>query len=251
MPLAVGWVLALLAIAAFSALGSWQLQRMGYKQTLLDEVAAVLAQRTPVPMATAMDPARTGGHDWIELQGRFAAQPPLLLDNQLREGQAGVRVYRLFLLAQGGSVLVDMGWLSLQGRRVLPSAQVLGGSFLDQSLQVRGLLAPPPAVGLALGQAMGPQDGTWLLTRIDMDAIAALQGPAGTPLVPRVLKLDPDLPIGFERDLDILPNTVPPDRHMGYAVQWFGLALAVLVTALVLTLRSRRRTTPRHGKMDA
>ncbi len=251
MPLAVGWVLALLVIAAFSALGAWQLQRMQYKRTLLDEVAAVLAQRMPVPWATVLDAGRAGSYDWIELNGRFAAQPPLLLDNQLREGQAGVRVYRLFLPAQGGSVLVDMGWLSLQGRRVLPTAQVLGGTFLDQSLQLRGLLAPPPAVGLALGKAMGEQDGTWLLTRIDMDAIAALQGPAGKPLAPRVLKLDPDLPIGFERDLEILPNTMPPERHMGYAVQWFGLALAVLVTALVLTLRSRRRTPPRHGKMDA
>ncbi len=59
-------------------------------------------------------------------------------------------------------------------------------------------------------------------------------------LAPRVLKLDPDLPLGYARDLDILPNTLPPERHIGYAVQWFGLAGAVFVTALVLTWRSRR-----------
>ena len=63
-------------------------------------------------------------------------------------------------------------------------------------------------------------------------------------LAPRVLKLDPAqaLPAAgpaYARDLDILPNTLPPQRHLGYAVQWFGLAIAVLVTALVLTFRKR------------
>ncbi|HJS34801.1 MAG TPA: SURF1 family cytochrome oxidase biogenesis protein, partial [Pseudoxanthomonas sp.] len=65
----------------------------------------------------------------------------------------------------------------------------------------------------------------------------ALKLPA---LAPRLLKLDPDLPLGYARDLDVLPNTLPPERHIGYAVQWFGLAGAVLVTALLLTWRSRR-----------
>ena len=64
-------------------------------------------------------------------------------------------------------------------------------------------------------------------------------------LAPRILKLDPAQALGpgpaYARDLDILPNTLPPERHLGYAVQWFGLALAVLVTALVLTFRKTRR----------
>ncbi|WP_343239036.1 SURF1 family cytochrome oxidase biogenesis protein, partial [Stenotrophomonas sp.] len=56
----------------------------------------------------------------------------------------------------------------------------------------------------------------------------------------RVLRLDPALPFGDARDLDLLPNTLPPQRHLGYAVQWFGLALTVLVVALVLERRRRR-----------
>ena len=43
-----------------------------------------------------------------------------------------------------------------------------------------------------------------------------------------------------ERDLAILANTLTPERHLGYAVQWFGLAITVLVVALVLTLRKKR-----------
>jgi cytochrome oxidase assembly protein ShyY1 len=57
----------------------------------------------------------------------------------------------------------------------------------------------------------------------------------------RVLRLDPALPGGYARDLELLPNTLPPSRHLGYAVQWFGLALTVLVVALVLEFRRHRR----------
>ena len=57
----------------------------------------------------------------------------------------------------------------------------------------------------------------------------------------RVLRLDPALPFGHARDLDLLPNTLPPARHLGYAVQWFAMALAVLVIAAVLQWRTRRR----------
>ena len=54
-----------------------------------------------------------------------------------------------------------------------------------------------------------------------------------------MLRLDPALPMGYARDLEVLPNTLTPDRHRGYAVQWFGLALATLLTALFLAFRRR------------
>jgi cytochrome oxidase assembly protein ShyY1 len=87
---------------------------------------------------------------------------------------------------------------------------------------------------------VSPQaDGNLLATSLDHAMLkSALKLPA---LAPRVLRLDPALKVGYLRDLNILPNTLPPERHLGYAVQWFGLALAVLITALVLTLRRRRR----------
>ena len=36
-------------------------------------------------------------------------------------------------------------------------------------------------------------------------------------------------------------NTMPPERHLGYAVQWFGLALTVLVVAATLTFRMKKK----------
>lgn len=239
--LLLGWVLALAAITAFAALGAWQLGRQHEKQAMLDAVQRVLGERRAQPLAVATDPARVRDYDWAEGEGVFAARAPLLLDNQLRDGRPGVRVYRVFRPDAGGVLLVDLGWLQLAGDRALPARETLDAPREGLRLAVRGLLAPPPSSGLAVGDAMTDRGDTWLMARIDRIAIARALGEADDGIAPRVLRLDPALPFGHARDLDILPNTLPPERHLGYAVQWFALALAVLVTALVLTFRKARR----------
>ena len=74
---------------------------------------------------------------------------------------------------------------------------------------MRGLLAQPPSPGLRLGDGIAPAGDGWLLTRVEPAAVARAAGLDGT-LAPRVLRLDPALPIGHPRDLDVLPNTLPP-----------------------------------------
>ena len=233
--LVVGWAAALAAIALFVNLGLWQSRRAVEKQAMLDAAAAVMTDRTPQPLSLAGDAARAREYDWAAGSGTFDARDALLLDNQQRNRRAGVRVYRIFVPAQGDPMLVDLGWLPLSGDRTLPEIPNLDG---PQAL--RGLLVPPPSSGLALGPAMAKQGDVWLMTRVDLAAIASETG-LSVPLAPRVLRLDPDLRIGYERDLELLPNTLPPDQHRGYAVQWFALAAAVLATALILTFRKRRR----------
>ncbi|KFN51609.1 hypothetical protein N790_14640, partial [Arenimonas malthae CC-JY-1] len=77
----------------------------------------------------------------------------------------------------------------------------------------------------------------WLAMRLEPGAVAAAwQLPA---LAPRVLRLDPALPLGHERDLELLANTLSPDKHRGYALQWFGLAAAAAAITLLLWFRKR------------
>jgi cytochrome oxidase assembly protein ShyY1 len=233
-----GWLLALAVIVLFSRLGFWQLDRMHEKQAMLDAVHGVLQLRQALPLAAAADPARSANYDWSAGDGRFVDLPPILLDNQGRDERSGVRAYRVFQPEAGAPLLVELGWLPLPGDRKLPTVP-----RPDTVTRVTGLLAPPPSAGLAHGAAVAQPDGTLLAVALQPTALRQPLHLAA--LAPRVLKLDPAqaLPAGgptYARDLDILPNTLPPERHLGYAVQWFGLALAVLITALVLTLRKRR-----------
>jgi cytochrome oxidase assembly protein ShyY1 len=234
MPPWLGWTLALLAAAGFARLGFWQLARMHEKEALLASVQAVLAQRIPQPISLASDPSRQRGFDWTAGRGHFAEAPAVLLDNQSRDERAGVRAYRLFVPESAAPVLVELGWLPLSGDRAMPQVATIKGD-----VEVRGLLLPPSSPGLVAAIANRTPTGEILATALNAPELPRLLGVAKLPS--RVLRLDPAMKgIGYARDLDVLPNTLPPSRHLGYAVQWFALAIAVLATAAVLTFRKPR-----------
>lgn len=232
----VAWTMTLLLAAGFCGLGVWQLQRMHEKQDLLDQAAQ--ARRQLLPLAQGLAGAAVGPQS---VHGRGEWLPMrVLLDNQIRHGQAGLRVYQPLRAVQGGAtVLVDLGWKAWPPDRRMPDIPVARGG-----VSVRGLLVAPPSSGLALGPAMtrGTLPDSWLATRLELPEVGRVV--CGCDISSRVLRLDPALPVGFERDLELLSNTLPPSRHLGYAVQWFAMALALLV--IVGTLRWRRRT-PRNG----
>ncbi len=224
------WLLALVVATGFSALGFWQLQRMHAKEALLAQMppdraaAATLAQAARQPATLR----------WVHDRLHFLPAT-VLLDNQLRDGRPGLKVYQAAQAdAQGTVVLVDLGWLPMPGTRDLPAMAPLRGE-----VDVQGLWAPPPSPGIALGPALADtsQTGVWLATRLEPAAVAAKLGVPPARLATHVLRLDPALPLGHVRDLELLPNTLPPARHLGYAVQWFGLALAVLIAAALLHRR--------------
>lgn len=235
LPLSVGWGLAAMAIALFCALGTWQLGRRAEKQAMLEAVQRVLAQRRAEPLTIAGDSKRTRSYDWVEGEGSFAAAPVVLLDNQQRDGRPGVRAYALFESARALPLLVELGWLPLPLDRTLPQVDIPPVS------RVTGLLMPPPAIGMVRASVQAPSERVLLVTAVDSPELAHRLGV--DRIAPRILRLDPALSIGYPRDFNILPNTLPPERHLGYAVQWFGLAAAVLATALILTFRSRRVPT--------
>jgi len=227
------WAFALLLIAGFCSLGRWQLHRAETKQAMLDQAGKTLREKRALPLSEAQ--ARDAhGYDWVSAHGRLMASPVLLLDNQRRGEAVGVHVLAVLRPREGLAQLVDLGWLPVPGNRGMPQPRLPAGE-----VEISGLLAPPPGAGIAIGPGYTPvepvgREPRWLLTRVD---IAALSKELKVPLAARVLRLDPALELGYARDLELLPNTLPPERHRGYALQWFGLAFATLVAALFVTFR--------------
>ena len=58
----------------------------------------------------------------------------------------------------------------------------------------------------------------------------AIEKTTGVTLFPRELRLDVDQPAGFRRDWPVV--NVSPQKHKGYAVQWFTMAAALLLFAV-------------------
>ena len=234
------WALALGLCALFVRAGFWQASRADQKEAQLSAATAVLSVRSPVPL----DQARQRMPAWVSIEGRFADAPPLRLDNQRRGERVGVHVYRAFETVDGWRLWVDLGWRPLPPDRRLPAETALppGG------VRLAGLLVPPPSAGLPIGPALSPApDGGWLALRLSPEALAAAweapgatatsSAPDGRRLDAAVLRLDPRIGMGYERDLDLLTNTLSPDKHRGYALQWFGFAVGLLLLSLYLQFR--------------
>lgn len=225
-------VAALLLAGAFGALGAWQWQRGDDKERMLARWQAALVA-PPLPLAAALEqadgmPARSAG------AGRFVAGATVLLDNQVREGRVGVMVLSLFQ-PEGAhrALLVNRGWIALDAERRLAATP----GDVAGTVQVSGLLAPPPSAGLRVDNVPWQAGAAPpLLNWVDLPTLARQ---FGHELFPGVLLLDAEAPFGYARNWQPLPNTLPPERHRGYAVQWFGLALTVLVVYGVM--RSRHK----------
>jgi surfeit locus 1 family protein len=220
--------------AGFVRIGLWQADKGERKAALIGRFEAAAGQAEPEPLAQALAaadaelPRRTHGR--VEFPDEL---PWLLLDNQRHQGRIGVRAYRIGASA-GRHLLVEFGWLPFEPQRQLP-----GLPAAAPPAELEGLLLAPPSAGLRLGTAPALQRGAQppaLLTWLDPQAIGQQ---LGIPLPARVLRPAPELAFGFARSFEALPNTLPPERHHGYAVQWYGLAAAVAAIALWLTWRSR------------
>lgn len=254
---AFGTVLMVLGVVAFSALGNWQWQRARWKELLLLDYAETM-QNAPTDLAPVLDagprlPLRadvmfdtvegvdtpaTPGYSLplrVRASGRFAPGDEVLLDNQVLDGRAGVMVYtRYEIEGAAHSVLVNRGWLPWDAQRTRPAV----APAPDVAVDIVGTLMPPPASGWRLANpefaraAPAP-----LLTRLDIGSLREQMNPA---LFEGVVLLDADQAHGFTRHWRALPNTLPPERHRGYAVQWFGLALASVVIWMVMMWRKPR-----------
>ncbi|HET9484532.1 MAG TPA: SURF1 family protein [Xanthomonadales bacterium] len=228
----LAWIVsALLLATGFAALGAWQLERARWKSDYLAAHAAALAA-PPAGFAAAAGrapPHRVAG------EGRYDDAVTVLLDNRLRDGRAGIEVLTLFRPADGAApLLVDRGWLPLPADRTVPPIAPAGAA----PVEVSGLRVAAPSTGLAIGRlefARGAPPPLW--PRLDTARLGEL---LGEPVDARVVLLDDAAPHGFARAWPALPNTLPPERHRGYAVQWFALAATVLVVASLLLFRRRR-----------
>lgn len=221
------------ATALFTGLGVWQLDRAREKG---DIVAALeRGERAPV---TAL-PADAGkfaelAYRRVRVTGELRGQHQFLLDNRIHDGRAGFDVLVPLVRGNGDTILVDRGWVPVTVERE-PARPIR--LALEGEVEVRGRLWRP-SPGFALGPAVTREGGGWprLVTRIDYDALGST---LGRDLLPAVIRLDPSLPWALESRP--LTPAFGPMRHVGYAVQWFALALTVVVVAAVLWCRRKRR----------
>jgi len=227
---------ALAAMSLFAGLGVWQVERAGEKQALVDKLGSDAgAPHTRLPSGT--EALRDMAFERIRVAGRFETGRQFLLDNRILDGRTGYDVLVPLRLADGRLVLVDRGWVPAGPGRA-PSAPV--GLDATGPVVVTGRVWLPES-GIGLGQALAPPGtSAWprTATRVDFEAMGRALGHA---LAPAVIRASGNAP-WILRSRPLSPH-FGPRRHYGYALQWFALALTVLIVTLWQSLRRRRERT--------
>ena len=201
-------MLALLGIAVFFALGSWQIRRAHEKEALFAAFDAASAQQ-PVAFERAREVANATTYPLVEITGTYDADHAYVLDDQVRDGKAGVMLFDIFSPSAGGaSLLVNRGFLARDARGAVPAIPPPPSGVRT----LHALYAPPPGSGLRMGGNALPRQASWPKTTIYLD-VAEVSADLGRALDPRVL-LDTgndDAAAGFVRQWR--PEVFPPERH--------------------------------------
>ena len=222
-------VCAVPALTVLVGLGVWQLQRLEWKEGIIADRTARLAQPA-VPLADVpADGWQTYEMRRVTAEGRFLHDRSLELASKSFGGRPGVHIVTPLRLADdSGTVLIDRGWAPPRGDR-----------------RPGEIGAPPGPVRLTGilrggGRTSGwvpdnePAKGIWFF--VDPPAMAAALGlPEARPYILEIEKPDRDnvYPVGGRTVTEIRNN------HLQYAITWFGLALALIAVYVVYHLKRR------------
>ncbi len=213
-------------IALMVRLGFWQLQRAREKETLLQDFAR--GQKQVYPLQGSESLVQLPRYQTIQLHGRWRQRPVILLENRFVDERPGFDLMLLFQPKQGPMVLVNQGWVAQPPVSVkVPSGEVA----------VIGRVDEYPRPGMVLGEpfaGVSPEADIWSSPYVDA---SSLQQRLQQPVAPRILLAD--RPVVQTAVPHWKPATMPPEKHRGYAFQWFSMAAVLAGIGLWLWMKKR------------
>jgi surfeit locus 1 family protein len=204
--------LALLPVLAILiGLGTWQVQRLQWKNDLLARFA--IAEASPATPLT--DPP--ADYTKVFVDGRFLYDREAMLWVEVRGTTLGGFLLTPLQRDAGPPLLVDRGWVPMEGGVIARP---------EGPVRVEGYIRPGETAG-----AMSATDDTARrrFYTFDPAVIGAAIGVAD--LAPYGLVAMGPLTGTLPQPAQAMPE--PPNSHLGYVITWYGLALAALGVFIV------------------
>lgn len=231
-PSLFNFLLAIVVASLLSGLGIWQLQRADEKKQMqLDSEQR--KNDLPLTLELPFKADENLRFRSMRVEGTFINSKQFVLDNQVLDHQVGYHIFTPLLLSDAKTVLlVDRGWLPLQGsREQLPEISVG-----EEPREVVGTIYVPYGKAYSLGTV--DNDGLdWprLIQYLDFEQLEAR---LGMEVLPITLRINPEQKDAFDAQWPLVASRssgqLSYEVHIGYAVQWFALAATVLVILLIL-----------------
>ncbi|MEZ5848785.1 MAG: SURF1 family cytochrome oxidase biogenesis protein [Geminicoccaceae bacterium] len=214
-----GWaatLLSFLALVVLVSLGTWQVQRLFWKEALIAGIEEGLAA-PPVDLADGVP----GDYRQVFANGRILAEPRLFFGSLVRNGEGGTLLLGVFEDEAGRQWLVERGWIpewavadAKDGRFDVEGDVAFGA--ITRPVRRSGPFTPDPDLETGRIFAEVPEEVNERFGTTVGDTVLVLRTRLATRSAPT------ELPLLSAVDADL------PNNHLGYVVTWYGLAAALV-----------------------
>ncbi len=222
--------LIIATIAFLVSLGLWQLDRADQKRTI--EAAIVNANTGPVELIANGRELLDKEYYDVRLQGNYLSDKQFIYDNQIVDQVSGYYVLTPFILTdQLGVILVNRGFIPWNGQR-----ERLADIAVDSVSREIKVQVSSPIKRMELKATDVSRQFPVLIQAIDFDVLEEV---SKLKFVKVVGLLDPSSSDGYVRKWE--PYTGSIEKHIGYAIQWFLMALVLAIIGLRIGLKRRKK----------
>ncbi len=221
-------VAATVVIIIMLMLGNWQLSRAQEKEVRQQRLDR-LSQQPVISLPTTPIKLEDYQFRQIEVRGTYVPAHTIYLDNKIHRGVAGYQIITPVKLGTSSMhVLINRGWVAAgRDRNQLPNVPTPSSEVI-----VSGIANSPTQRILELS-AETVSGRVWENLHLDRYREAT-----GLTLQTLVILQQDDVKDGLIRQWS-RPDSGAA-RNLGYAFQWFSMALAVLILYLVLSVKRDR-----------
>ncbi|MCB1971325.1 MAG: SURF1 family protein [Geminicoccaceae bacterium] len=209
-------VAAIISLCILLALGTWQIRRLHWKEALIADIANGLS----LP-ATDLSEVLHSTYRHVTASGEILAEPRFFLGSATRSSELGTSLEQVFVDSSGRQWLLERGWIPdpamESGRK--------GAFDIGGTVQIEAVTRPLKATGVFTPSA------DYVQGRIYGEDVSDLDRRFGLDLQPMALVLQSVAPASGGANLQPVPVDVDPhlpNNHLGYAITWYGLALALI-----------------------
>ena len=217
-------------MAFLVSLGFWQLDRADQKRTI--EASIQKANTGVVELIMNQNELLNKEYYEVRLQGSYIGDKQFIYDNQIVDQASGYYVLTPFVLTgQSNAIMINRGFIPWNGRRDQLDDIAVDSAFREVKIQVSR-----PIKRIELKTSDISNQFPVLIQAIDFDVIEEI---SSTSFVDVIGLLDPSSDDGFVRKWE--PYTGSIEKHIGYAIQWFLMALVLGIIGIRIGLKQRKK----------
>lgn len=225
----ISHLIVTIVISILCSLGSWQVARYEDKKERVIQISERQAQGViEHRMLTALNLSDVRDI-MINISPLEYSDKYLWLDNQQSNGQIGFKLV-VPVNTEEGWLLVNMGWVKgRKDRLTLPNIPALE----ELTKPLTGAISIPGINRFVTETALNDGQFPKVIQQIEISRLGEL---IDKPLLPYMLTVTQP---SEDYIRQWTPVVMAPEKHIGYAIQWFGLAIAAFIIYFIAWRKKR------------